>query len=199
MSARLRPPVGEMRLSRHAHARGALIEPRQQRHQPVERAFVDAFRSDRVIEHAALVQPAHHDQPVDHGAAAGERQAMPHRRQRNHVDIHVAGEPAVEPELGAAGGLAARQRREVEVGKTHRLFQLVDARPGEKHPRHMRLAHDHLVGAVRIGVGTAEERDLLRHARGRRSAGGHARAVGERCSRALQGHSRSNESSAPSS
>jgi hypothetical protein len=73
------PPVGEMRLSGHAHARGALIEPRQQRHQPVERAFVDAFRSDGVIEHAALVQPAHHDQPVDHGPASGERQVMPHR------------------------------------------------------------------------------------------------------------------------
>ena len=26
------PPVGEMRLSGHAHARGVLIEPRQQRH-----------------------------------------------------------------------------------------------------------------------------------------------------------------------
>ena len=135
----------------------------------LERAFVDAFRSDCVIEHAALVQPTHHDQPVDHGAAPGERQAMPHRRQRHHVDIHVAGKPAVELKLGAAGRLAARQRR--DRGRENApTFSACSARPGEKHPRHVRP--DALSAPRRRGaIVVAREIALLRHAHGGRSAG----------------------------
>jgi hypothetical protein len=98
--------------------------------------------------------------PVDRLTRAVERQPI-RSSQRHHAEIDVRRKPPVERDLGTAGLLASIERREVQIGKTHRLLQFVDVGAGEEHPRHMCLAGDDLCRCARVAVGTAKQRDLV--------------------------------------
>ena len=93
------------------------------------------------------------------------RKAAGRGGERRDADVDVGREPAVEADLGPAGRLAPLQGGEIEVGKAHRLLQLVDPVAGKKHPGHVRLAAGHLAGRPAVGGGTAQKGDLLAQAR----------------------------------
>ena len=61
-----------------------------------------------------------------------------------HAEIDLRRELAVHRELGAAGGLAARKRRKVEIGGADGLLELVDGVAGDEDPGHVGLADDDL-------------------------------------------------------
>ncbi len=151
--------VGKMHRGRQKGRRGSAIKVRQHGGELVELWYAQAPVGDTGIEHVALVETPHRDQPVDRLAVAADREPPVQPRQRLHTEIDIRREAPVEPDLGAAGGFAARQRGEIEIRKAHRLLQLVDVGTGEEHPRHVGLAHLDRRRA-RIGARVFQERHL---------------------------------------
>ena len=94
-------------------------------------------------------------------AGAADRQARRGEHKRHDIEIDIRRKPPVEAELGPARRLAPLEGREVEIGEADRLLELVDLVAGEKDPRHVGFAADHLADWVGVGGGLAEERDLL--------------------------------------
>ena len=89
---------------------------------------------DAAIEHVALIEPLHEHEPIDRGSGSADREPFAGIHQRQDVEIDVRRERAIEPQLGAAGGLASRKRRKVEIGKADRLLEFVDPVASQKDP-----------------------------------------------------------------
>jgi hypothetical protein len=155
-----RPQVGEVNRRRQEHRRGAAVEAGEYLDEPLDLARLQPPIFDQTVEHKPLVEPLHAHQPVDRPALAAQRQAAVPRYQRHHVEIDVRRQPAVEPQLGAAGALAPADGGKVEIGKAHRLLELVDALTGKEHPGHMGLAPEDLVRNRSIALWPAQKRQL---------------------------------------
>ena len=158
---KLAAPVGEERLRVDQARPGVAIETGEDCRQTVKMGPVERAIEQDVLEHLALVEPAHDHQKVHDAAGAADRQPGVGRYQRNDVDVDTRRQSAIEPQLGPAGRFAAVARREVEVGKADRLFQLVDEAVADEDPRHVGLAARYVPGPGRIGRRIGEERNLL--------------------------------------
>ena len=137
------------------------IEAHERRDQPVELRGLEAALAQDLLEHPAIIEAAHDDQPIDDRPGTAERKTARRDDQRRDANVDIRGKPAVETELGPARRLATLQRGEVQIGKANRLLELVDFVTGKKHPRHVGLAADQLGNGVRIGLRPAEERHLV--------------------------------------
>jgi hypothetical protein len=87
----------------------------------------------------------------------------------HHAEIDLRSQPAIELKLRPAGRLAQAECREIEIGETNGLLELVDPIAGQEHPRHMGLSPRHVVSDGRISLRPAKEFDLL--IEGRRATG----------------------------
>ena len=154
-------PIGEIALGRNENGVGAAIECDQRGDHAVELPGGERAAGDGVFERAGLVEPAHDHQPVGDLAMPAEREPARRLRERHNLFVDIGRQPAVERQFGAAGGFALRQRRIIEIGKAHRLLQLVDFVAGEKNPRHVGLLARHLARAMRISLRPGEEGDLV--------------------------------------
>ena len=130
---------------------------------------MQAVLCDHAVEHLGVVEAVHHHEPVDHLAGPADGEAGRRTRQRHHVVINAGGQAAVEPKFRPACCFATSEGREIGIGKTHRLFELVGATVGEKNFRHMRLATGHLVRWRGITVAVHQKSDLI----GKRRLGGY--------------------------
>ncbi|MEY9886056.1 hypothetical protein [Bradyrhizobium sp. USDA 328] len=80
--------------------------------------------------------------------------------QRHDAEIDVRRKPAIEAGFRQACGPAASRRREVEIGKAHRLLELVDPRAVHEDPGHVGLTRLKAVGNGAVALGSAQESDL---------------------------------------
>ena len=142
---------------RDEHRAGAAIELHEDGGQAVELPAMQASFDDHTVQHLGLVEPVHDHEPVDDLAGTADRKPMRRTHQRNHVAINVGSEAAIKLELGAARRLAAGERREIQIGETNRLFQLVNLVAGKKYLRHVRLTTDDFGHGRPIGVAAHQE------------------------------------------
>jgi hypothetical protein len=113
---------------------GAAVELHECGDQTVKLPRLDSLLLDRAFEGFPLIEPAHNDQPIDDYPIPAEGKPAMRGVQRHYVQIDIRGEAAIETEFGAARGLAPSERREIEIGKTDGLLQLVDAIADHKDP-----------------------------------------------------------------
>ena len=76
-------------------------------------------------------------------------------RDRQHVEIDIVRQPAVQTQLIPASALASFARRKVKKVELHRLFQLVDVVSRQEHVGNVRLKMLDLLWStyVRVRVG----------------------------------------------
>ncbi len=113
------------------------------------------------IEQRRLVEAAHHQHPVDRRRRAEGEPARRVAAERANLEIEFGRGATVERELGAAGRLAQRNGRVVEVGEADRALQLVGVIPGEEDERGMGLDAFHRSGIGTVGVRPRQEGDDL--------------------------------------
>ncbi|HXW22186.1 MAG TPA: hypothetical protein VEK14_04700 [Rhodomicrobium sp.] len=89
---------------------------------------------DEAVEHPPLVEAAHFYEPIDGGNALANGEAIRGNAQGDDPQINIRREPPVQVHFRAACHLPLRERRKIEIGETHRLFQFENAVAGEKHP-----------------------------------------------------------------
>ena len=111
-----------------------MIKLRENSHKPVKLRNLNTPLGDEAIEHIALVESLHKHEPIDRGSGSADRETLAGIHQRQDVEIDVRRQRAIEPQFGAAGGLAPRKRRKVEIGKADRLLELVDPVADQKDP-----------------------------------------------------------------
>jgi hypothetical protein len=81
---------------------------------------------------------------------------------RQHAQIDIGCEKAVDLQLRVAGGLALFQRRIIEERELHRALDLHHPLACEEHRRAMRVDACHLRAAMRGGIGQEREHGVLR-------------------------------------
>lgn len=109
------------------------------------------------LERPGLVEPTHDYEPIDGNSRSVNRKAARRPDQRHDFQIDVICQSAVQLQLGAAGSLPPRERREIEVGKAHRFLELEHVVVGEEDPGHMGFPAAHLSGGAAVEVGPAQK------------------------------------------
>ncbi len=127
-------PVGKMDRRREKDRGRRMIKLREHSHKPIKLRNLNMRLGDAAIEHIVLVELLDKHKPIDRGSGSANRETIAGIHQRQDVEIDVRRQRAIEPQLGAAGGLAPRKRRKVEIGKADRLFEFVDPVAGQKDP-----------------------------------------------------------------
>jgi hypothetical protein len=95
---------------------------------------IDLPRVGEAIERLRLVEAPHVDRPLDRLAVAAERKgAVATARHRDDATVKLRRKGPVGLDLGEAGGLALRERREVEEGETDGALDLEGALAGQEH------------------------------------------------------------------
>jgi hypothetical protein len=114
-----------------------------------------------MFERLSFVETPHDYEPVYNRSVSANRDSARRCRERHHVEIDIACEPTIQAELGPARAFASAQIREVEIGKTDWLLELVDSIACQEHPRHVCLAPSHACRRPFISGGPTQKFDLL--------------------------------------
>ncbi len=132
---------------------GRSVEAGQPPGQPIDFGLSDCPAAEQMVEHAIRRQPPHPHQPVHRLPLPAEVQA-PSRiaHQRNHPEVDIGRQTAVEPNFPFAVQAPRGDRAEIEIGIAHRLLQLVDMAIGEEHPGHVGLHRLHPYRRLRVGI-----------------------------------------------
>ena len=114
--------------------------------------------------------------------------------ERDDAQVHVPGEPPVEPHLVFTVAPAQLGCAEVEAVEADRLLQLVRVAVGQEHPRHVGLHHLDRARRVGIGLRAREERDLGVDARRAHGASARGDSSARRFARSSSERTSSSES-----
>jgi len=148
-------PLMQVSSRRQVNRGCPLIELGERHNQTIKVPRLDAMLDDERFEHLLHVESAHDDEPIDDRAPAPDGQALFCRDQRHYIEVDVRRQTAVQAKLGATGSLSLRQGGEVEIGKAHRLLELVDAVADHEDPRHVGLVASDFWSPCCIGFPTA--------------------------------------------
>jgi hypothetical protein len=114
-----------------------------------------------MFERLSFVETPHDYEPVHNWSVSANRESARRCREWHHVEIDIGRQPTIQAELGPARGFASAQVREVEIGKTDWLLELVDPIACQEHPGHVGLAESHARRRPLIGGGPTQKFDLL--------------------------------------
>jgi len=155
------PKLRDIDGGRNQHCAGATIELDESGGDAIELPTMQPPVRDHSVEHLALVEAVHGYEPIDNFSFAADRETMFRAHQRNDVPINIRRKAPIELELGAASGLAARERGEVKVREADRLFQLIGPVAGQKYQRHMRFVTRYLGDMRPIAIAPLQKRDFV--------------------------------------
>ncbi len=126
-----------------------------------EQVLRELHHAHRVLERRHAIGGRH---DARRGGAAGDG---------DDVAVQLRRQPPVERDLALAAAAPPGQRAEVGEAEVDRLLDLVGERPGQQHPRQVRL--DHLDRITGVGVAGRRPQRLDQRAAARRAAAVHRR------------------------
>ncbi len=154
-------PIAQQSLARDENGAGAPVEIDQRRDHMVELCDGKLAGKNGMFERLAFVEPPHHHQPIDRVIRPADLQTARGACQRHDRLVDVGRQPAVQRQFGAASGFALGKRRIIQIGKAHRLLQLVNLVAGQEDPGHVGLLALEVARRVRVSIRLAEKSDLV--------------------------------------
>ena len=127
-----------------------LVKPMETANHPFDFLFpYQTFREQLTQEPAAL-QLSHLDAVLGDFSFCIEGKTGSALVNRNHSQVDVRTEPAIQVKLALAKVTALFQRAEIKKPELHRLLHFEDKRRRDEHPRDVGLHQTHFRRAVRI-------------------------------------------------
>jgi hypothetical protein len=103
------------------------------------------------VEQGRLGKAAHPHAIFQDRPSAGDARRLERAIDRDHIQIELRRQTAVEPQLFLAIEAAPLQGREIQKAEIERLLELVGIVPGQQHMRDMGLDMLDAIDCVRIG------------------------------------------------